>query len=195
MDSGMIERSQQPEEGIQEMIRAILSGQHRTVIDVGAGAGKWGRLLAGLVGRIDAIEIWQGYVERYSLPDLYSKVFVMDARDFNWNPPYNVVILGDVLEHMDRASAVAMLSRIRDSGSRVFLTIPISLCPQGEVNGNPHEAHLDQWTNAELIASGWLLLHRGLNDDGSALIGTYQMAMEGDRDESIRVEQGGGSLG
>lgn len=177
------------------MIAAIVAGPHRTVLDIGAGAGKWGRLLGGVAERIDAVEVWRGYVERYSLPELYRHVFLVDMRDFVIPPmPYDVVIFGDVLEHVPRAASIAVVERFRASGSRLFLTVPISLCPQGAVNGNPHEAHVDQWTHDELLAQGWLPLHRGLNDDGSAVIGTYQMAKEGS-DESVRVEQGGGTLG
>ena len=170
--------SQQPIEGQKIMINRIVNnaGLLYSVIDVGAGDGKWGRLLKGLVRRIVAIEIWPKCVEKYKLNELYDEVMIRDARQFEEWDKFDVVILGDVLEHVPRADALELIEKLKRSGSRVYLTTPITPCPQnGTVYKNPHETHLDQWTHEELEALGWVRLHEGLNPNGKVMIGTYML--------------------
>jgi len=168
--------SQQPIEGRDLMIERILAGPCSHVLDVGAGSGKWGCLLKGKVRHLTALEVWVPVVEKYRLGDPYDEVVISDVRHFNQWDEYDVAILGDVLEHMNWASALTVIERIKAAGIRAFLTVPISLCEQdGTVYGNPYETHLDQWTHEELEATGWKLLHRGTNEAGTVEIGTYEL--------------------
>lgn len=165
--------SQQPEAGQERLIGALLHARAERVVDVGAGPGKWGRILRGLVP-IDAIEIWQPYVERYSLPERYDQVHVIDARLFGQWKAYDAAILGDVLEHMPKLDARLLVSRMLQEGLTLFLSIPTTDCPQaGEPFGNPYEEHVAQWSHEELVADGWRELHRGLVPSGLATVGTY----------------------
>ena len=171
--------SQQPIDGQRLMIAHILGEPVSDVLDVGAGDGKWGRLLNGLVPRITALEIWLSYVERYHLSETYTGVVVEDARKFARYADYDVIILGDVLEHLCRKDALNLIATLKEAGDRIYLTIPITKCVQdGTVYGNPYETHLDQWSNEELTVLGWRLLHRGLNSAGTVEIGTYFMRGE-----------------
>lgn len=166
--------SQQPAEGERIMAAEILTNPCRCVLDVGAGDGKWGRILKGKVKRIVGLEVWSKYIRKYKLHTLYDKVVQADARRFNDWQRFDVIILGDVLEHMMRDDALALIEKLRQAGPRVYLTIPITPDPQdGSVYGNPYETHLDQWTHEELEAQGWKLLHRGLNPNKKVMIGTY----------------------
>jgi len=166
--------SQQPMEGQKIMLEEILSNPNHRVVDVGAGDGRWGRLLKGKVRRLVAIEAWGKCVERYRLRDIYDEVCIEDARNFkNWDD-FDVVILGDVLEHMFRIDAIKLTQIFKQKKLRVFLTVPITLCIQnGTVYGNPYETHLDQWSHDELVALGWVRLHQGLNPNAKVTIGTY----------------------
>lgn len=158
------------------MIAHILGEPVSDVLDVGAGDGKWGRLLKGLVPRVTALEIWLSYVEKFHLSEIYTGVIVEDARKYTRYADYDVIILGDVLEHLPRKDALPLIATLRETGSRIYLTIPITKCVQdGTVYGNPYETHLDQWSNEELVSHGWILLHRGFNAAGSVEIGTYFM--------------------
>lgn len=168
--------SQQPIVGQKLMIDRILSGPHQRVLDVGAGDGKWGKLLKGLVPHLLALEVWPGYIKKYHLNDIYDVVIHGDLVKFDRFSEFDVIILGDVLEHLKRTDAIAVIDRLRQSGTRVFLTIPISKCVQdGTVYGNPYETHLDQWSHEELEAISWKVLHRGMNEAGTVEIGTYQL--------------------
>lgn len=125
------------------------------VLDVGAGAGRWARLLRGdlVPSWWTGLEIHDPYVARFKLGDLYDDVVVGDVRD---DPPalrreWDLVILGDVLEHMTRDEAVDVYDRLRARTRWLVVSLPIVEWPQGEVDGNPHEAHLHHWGHGEVL--------------------------------------------
>lgn len=165
--------SEQPIDGQEIMWRTIVARNPRRVVDVGAGEGKWGRILRDHVP-IDAIEVWQPYIEKYSLTERYDRVLHIDAREFsNWRA-YDVAVLGDILEHMSKDDARTMVVNMLAAKLVLFLSIPVTDCPQdGEPFGNPYEKHVSQWSHGELIAEGWKELHRGSVPSGLATIGTY----------------------
>jgi 2-polyprenyl-3-methyl-5-hydroxy-6-metoxy-1,4-benzoquinol methylase len=134
----------------------------RTVIDVGAGSGTYARLMRGdgaPGGRWTAVEGWEPYVARFGLETLYDAVVVADARQLT-APFYraDLVIAGDVLEHMPRADAVRLLGKIRPNAAHLIVSVPVLHLDQGAVYGNPLEEHVDHWTadqmRAELGRSG-----------------------------------------
>lgn len=178
--------SQQPLEGQNIMLHDIFAEPcHIFILDVGAGDGRWGKLLRKnkpeyvMIERLDAIEIWQPYIDRYRLEDLYDKVVCVDAVEFQGWDEYNVIILGDVLEHLHRADALKLIEMLKEKKVKIFLTVPITPCVQdGRVYGNPYETHRDQWTHEELEAQGWKQLHQGLNPNGKVTIGTYVLNRE-----------------
>lgn len=134
----------------------------RTVIDVGAGSGTYARLMRGdgpQEGRWTAVEGWEPYVARFGLEDLYDAVVVADARRLV-APFYraDLVIAGDVLEHMPRADAVRLLGKARANAAHLIVSVPVLHLDQGAVYGNPLEEHVDHWSadqmRAELGRSG-----------------------------------------
>jgi len=175
--------SEQPREGEKIMLQSILANPKRAILDIGAGAGKWGRLLCGNVAKIDGVEIWKPYINKYKLREVYDVVYAMDIREFDRFGNYHIIILGDVLEHLPYEDATVLVFKLKEllgqKGSKleaVFLTIPITPCEQdGSVYGNPYETHRYQWTHRELVALGFKRLHQGWNRAGSVLVGTYIM--------------------
>lgn len=119
------------------------------VLDVGAGAGVWADTLQHKVAIIDAVEIFAPYVWRFSLKEKYNKIYHGDFRkipipDFY----YDYIILGDVLEHFRYEDAMVVWEKARrlvGPEGRVLLSSPIIDFPQGEEEGNIHEAHLHQF--------------------------------------------------
>lgn len=128
------------------------------VLDIGAGAGAYADLLASTMPRrflphMTAVEIHEPYVERFGLLRKYDEVLLGDART-NDLPEADVVILGDVLEHMSFGDAKALWAKARAAATTaVFLSLPIVEWPQGAVDGNKHEAHLHSWTHASVQAN------------------------------------------
>lgn len=109
-----------------------------SVLDVGAGWGKYGALLPGLT--MDAVEVWQPYIAADRLWERYRRVWIgqVEHYAFDW---YDVVIFGDVLEHLSVEDAQDAVARIAKRCSEMYVAVPY-LYPQGEEEGNPYEAHL-----------------------------------------------------
>ncbi len=126
-----------------------------SVLDIGPGVGTYAKLLAGPhVSRLTGIEIWQPYVDTYRLHEYYDEIVVGDARKVDL-PTADVVIVGDVAEHMTEADALTLWERCAEAaGKAVYLSIPIVHYPQHEIEGNPHEIHVDEdWNHERVLAS------------------------------------------
>jgi hypothetical protein len=123
-----------------------------TILDVGPGAGQWYDLLHDWFpsAAFDCIEIFEPYVERYGLRKKYRHVIVGDARERSMGR-YDLVIFGDVIEHMMKSDAVAMVDRLLSK--HALISIPIGPCPQDGTEENPHEEHLAEWSTAEVLES------------------------------------------
>ncbi|WP_405944742.1 methyltransferase [Streptomyces sp. NBC_00932] len=131
-----------------------------TVTDVGPGDGTYARLFRPAHHGVwwTAIEIHKPYVAKYKLRNtktrtgMYDEIHVEDVRE---SQPHlfhrDLVICGDVLEHMPREDAVALLQGIEAAGAwNVLVSLPIVESVQGEVDGNPHEAHVHQWDAGDM---------------------------------------------
>lgn len=133
------------------VIDKIKSIDPYTILDIGAGEGTWADLLNHLNKQIDAIEVFKPYIEKYGLRKKYDSVFnvnVLDWDDFN----YDLVILGDVLEHMTKDEAITLMERVASSAKYAIITIPIIHFPQGIEENNPFERHIkDDWTHQEVL--------------------------------------------
>ena len=168
--------SQQPQAGVDIMVLYFSENPGLRVVDVGAGMGKWSKLTRHLVGGIDAVEAFQPYISRFSLTDLYDQVYNEDMRTFGFSGGYDVAILGDVLEHIEKPEALIFIEKLKSCVGRIFLTIPISLCIQdGSFYGNEFETHRYQWADDEIQSElGFTMLHSGPNENGLVMIGTYE---------------------
>ena len=141
-------------DGKKETAEWIIEKDIRTVLDVGAGSGTYAKLLEDnfiMVEKIDAIEIWEPYIEYNDLRSKYSNVFSDDVR--NWNDfNYDLVILGDVLEHMTKEEAMSVWSRVSQMAKHAIISIPIINYPQGHEHGNPYEEHVkEDWSTDEVL--------------------------------------------
>lgn len=124
-----------------------------TILDVGAGAGTYWQALHNTVkAHWTAIEIHEPYVQRFGLTGLYDEVIVGDFLTEPLNH-YDLVILGDVLEHVDEGQAGAMVAKALAIG-RVIAVVPVDHFEQGESHGNPHEAHLWHPTHEQMLTWG-----------------------------------------
>lgn len=141
---------------IQKLVEA---GAVKTFLDIGAGEGTYSKLLrASLPGTTwHAVEVWQPYVGQHGLWDLYDHVHVADARKFDLskvNGGADMVLCGDVLEHMEKQDALDLTARFLAEIPFQLISIPVVHYPQGEVHGNPYEAHVkDDWSHNEVVES------------------------------------------
>lgn len=115
------------------------------ILDVGAGSGQYGRNLNDKF-KINALEIFEPYVEQFGLKYIYDNVIIGDIRQFNTSG-YDYIIMGDIIEHLTYEEATEVLNGIK---CKYMFAIPYTM-KQGEVNGNIHETHHQDDLTHELV--------------------------------------------
>jgi hypothetical protein len=113
--------------GIEDALQAITERQPRSVLDAGIGFGLFGHLLRQYLDvwegrirredwriRIDGIEIDEKRIQPHARY-LYDEVLVGDIRDLvpacASRSPYDVILFGDVLEHLPKDDAAVLLRK------------------------------------------------------------------------------------
>ena len=146
------------DDGKLEVVEYIMSLAPESILDVGACDGKWAQLLrsAGYAGRLDACEAFKPNAAR--ILELYNDVFVGDIRRYEYGTGYDVIIFGDVIEHMtvENASWVLTYAKCRTEQD-IIVGVPF-LYPQGEIYGNPWERHIQDDLTPEIFEEryGWI---------------------------------------
>lgn len=141
--------------------------QPRSILDVGIGFGKWGFLAReyldvwqGRLGRgeweirIDGIEAFPGY--HNPLWDwIYDSVHIGDVRNLAEEMgSYDLVLMCDVIEHLDRPSGVRVVQALMDRSRAMIVTTPTTFWAQGAENGNPFERHVSHWKDTDFRKFG-----------------------------------------
>lgn len=109
------------------------------ILDVGAGMGTYYELLKDNYKKIDGVEVFRPNVERYRLERKYRKVYCIDIRNFKY-VYYDLVIFGDILEHLEVKEAQEVLKYALEHSRSVIVAVPYCYV-QGEVEGNVYEIH------------------------------------------------------
>ena len=130
---------------IPKVMSVIVRERPQSVLDVGAGWGKYGVLAReyaepALVDAIDAIP------PRYPV---YDHVFVGDIRDLDRvlpadAGPYDLALLIEVIEHLEKDEAWRVLDQLMRRAKRVLITTPLGFRRQ-EVPDLPFENHRSGW--------------------------------------------------
>jgi hypothetical protein len=138
----------------KHIIREWLIKERRTfkrVLDIGAGCGTY-----SIMGRFpeqhwDAIEVFEPYVEMFNLNDKYTAVFVDDIRESNLLDDYNLIIAADMLEHMTKAEAKAVIAKLLPHCEQLLVCVPVEHNDQhAGAEGNDYETHVDHWDAEEM---------------------------------------------
>lgn len=127
----------------------------KTILDVGAGSGTYSEALskANISVDIDAIEVWKPYIEEFNLVNKYNNVYEVDVRNHD-NFKYDVVIFGDILEHMTEDQALAVWDKVSKQAKYAVIAIPIIHYHQPPINGNPYEEHItEDWTPEKVVST------------------------------------------
>lgn len=154
---------------LEKMVTEILSLNPTSVLDIGIGFGKWGFLCREYLEtwkgrnypnewkvRVDGMEIWQDYVDGFTwLKTIYNNIYVGDAsvlilrKDL---PDYDLIIAGDVLEHMPKSDALIVLNRAKEMASKaVIVSVPLGEeWLNNKVFNNPYEKHQASWSMEDL---------------------------------------------
>ncbi len=127
----------------------------RTILDIGCGYGKHGVLLREYIHptpQVHGIEAWAPYVKPHRLEGIYDHLRVGDALKLTSHElaQYDMVVMGDVIEHMQKDAALALLDRIP---GWVILATPVNHFHTDE-GLPPTEAHVSHWTRADFEGTG-----------------------------------------
>ena len=98
-------------------------GPESKILDIGAGDGKWSYVLGDYFKNMDAIEIFEEYKERYNLEKKYKNVFIGDFTEFDFDY-YDVLILGDVFEHVPEKIAKEWLNKVKRKCGEIIVVVP-----------------------------------------------------------------------
>ena len=121
----------------------------KSIVDIGPGEGTYFKLL-GKKYYWTGIEIWQENIDKYKLEKKYNKIINDDFSKMPGLPIADCIILGDVVEHLEKYIAYNLLRRIINQYPHVVISIPIGEYVQGPLDGNPYEEHKSYWTYEEI---------------------------------------------
>lgn len=136
------------------VIEHMVALNPHSILDVGSGNGRYAGVWRGLFEgvRLISVEAWGPYVTQFGLRNLYDEVHmlnVLDADDAFLNQ-CDVVWLGDVIEHIEKDAAIALLGRIHKP---VVISTPEHFFYNGD-NLPPTEDHVSHWTLEDFQATG-----------------------------------------
>lgn len=137
--------------GKKESIEWIMThfSKGSTCLDVGACDGKWGKLLNDYL-YIDGIEIYKNNIGKHKLNSIYRTCYLGDIREFRYKH-YDLIIFGDVLEHMSVEDAQKVLEYAWDRCRDLIVAVPYEWVNRSHY-GNPWEVHIqDDLTPANVL--------------------------------------------
>ncbi len=135
----------------------------RIFLDIGCGAGLYGKIIREVFGRnvfIVGVEIFEDYVERFSLDNIYNAIHCEDIRVMAGDlAPVDLIIAGDVLEHLTKEEAIKVVNALRPKCRFLWAALPLKIGrpwsvgyaqPESEYVVNPAEQHRHDWTGEEI---------------------------------------------
>lgn len=129
----------------------------RKILDVGPGHGKHGVLLHEYLApmpEVHAVEMWPPYVYDFNLKGIYDHVIIDDVCNLSQEQldEYDLVVMGDVIEHIEKDKALDLLSRIK---GWVIIATPVDHF-HTEEGLPPTEAHVSHWEKKDFENTGRL---------------------------------------
>ncbi len=148
---------------LNEFVTEILKLNPTSILDIGIGFGKYGFLCREYLEtwkgnnypnqwkvKIDGIEIWKEYVDNFTwLYTIYNRIYNCPAIDCIYKlAQYDVIIAGDVLEHMTKDEGLDVLDRCKFLAKKaIIVSIPLGKeWLNNKVFDNPYEQHQAVWT-------------------------------------------------
>jgi hypothetical protein len=149
---------------IPGIIHLLTKLRPQKVLDIGKGFGKYGFLIHEYLGidnqvrvdpcktmagqsrvLVDAVEI-DGDLMLPHLSQFYTKVYQGDVLElYPELPKYDLILMIDIIEHIEKGKSVAMLRHFLSQGAIVIIATPIDLFEQ-HLYDSVYEEHISHWT-------------------------------------------------
>jgi SAM-dependent methyltransferase len=116
-------------------------------LDIGCGAGRYGDIIRTVFGPeviVDAVEPFGAYVVTHNLKEKYDKIYLEDISDCLWDiGEYDLIIAGDVLEHIERDKAIDLVANLRRNCKFLWGAIPITV--EGRAWSRGYKQDPEEW--------------------------------------------------
>ncbi len=139
--------------------REILSIKPQTILDIGCGAGKYADMIKSLdlSCSIEGIEPDATYISRFKLTQKYDSIFSGKIQDFIHRENINnyqvdLVIMGDILEHLWKSDGIDILNFLMYRCKKIIAVVPIKYIQNGYINedgDHPLESHISVWNRSD----------------------------------------------
>ena len=156
---------------IIQLVQKIKPGR---ILDVGKGFGKYGFLIHEYVGIdnarkidaakslrkqsrlvIDAVEVDPDLMLPH-LEEIYTSIYFGDILEiYKELPSYDLILMIDIIEHINKEAALHLLKHFLQSGSKVVIATPIDFFKQ-ELYESEFENHVSHWSSKDFKNLGFL---------------------------------------
>lgn len=147
------------DETISRLIQMV---KPRTVLDVGAGAGKYAELVRAIdpTIHITATELGEDSIQRHGLAEKYDVILRETSSSIIERHPvanYDLVIMGDVIEHMRKSEGLDFLNWINYRAKYIAIVVPEAM----PMSRDPwYEGHNSVWTDRDFSwHDNWCFSH------------------------------------
>jgi 2-polyprenyl-3-methyl-5-hydroxy-6-metoxy-1,4-benzoquinol methylase len=147
------------------------------ILDVGFGSGIYCKMLRVFnYQNIDGIDVYDKNIVKMGLDKIYNNIYIKNILDFDFSH-YDLIIMGDVLEHIELEAAKNMLSCFieKNKCEHIVVSIPYEY-EQNEIYGNTYEKHLQPEVNKEFMEKNYPyleLIDSAIMPHNGGIIATY----------------------
>jgi len=136
-----------------------------TFLDIGAGAGKYGKMISKYHPQSKKIglEIDASYIDEFNLNEIYDEILnfpAIDLIDKAIDSTYDLVIIGDCIEHMKKSEGIDLLNFLVYRSKYILIHYPNEYI-QGTVDDHIHEAHISIWHESDFQAFDYKFIKNG----------------------------------
>ena len=146
-----------------------------TVLDIGPGAGKYGRMLLALeaerkrpIRKLCVESDNERVIQRFDLRNLYDDIINEDAAQLAKRYPAltgDIAIAGDVIEHLTKSEGVDLIEYLQYRFKHIFLVIPVDWV-SFEYRDHQYESHIAIWRPDDIARFNGSYCIQRLTDDG-----------------------------
>lgn len=113
-------------------VEQLLKIKPKNVFDVGAGDGFYGKLLKHLFNNVNVVGIEKNliYVCEFGLYEIYDALMGDDIVNIICGISGDLIIFGDILEHLEKQDMVSVLKSAVDNFKYVIVNSPLGFQPQ-----------------------------------------------------------------
>ena len=146
-----------------------LDKEAKSILDVGCGKGR----PMAFLNRQHAffavgIDVFRPYLLEAEALTAYDALVQGDVRRLPFRPrSFDIVLLIEILEHLERADGLALIKVMEQIARRqVVISTPVGEHEQHEFDSNPWQEHRHIWEPQELRALGYRVYGHGLRNLG-----------------------------